>query len=41
MRADESIRVSRVANDTHLDGLLGHFIDGSTLSLENLRISSQ
>ena len=37
--ANESVGVGRVADDAHLDSLLGHLIDGATLGLENFGIS--
>ena len=38
VRADEGIGVSWVADDAHLYRLLGHFVDGGTLRLENLGV---
>ena len=35
---DQSVGVSRVTNNAHLHGLLGHLVDGGSLCLENLSV---
>lgn len=41
MRANQSIRVSGVSNNAHLDCLFSHGIDGGTLSLENFSVGCE
>lgn len=38
MRANKSVGVSRVSNNSDLHGLLGNSIDDGTLSLENFSV---